>query len=88
MVAPGESARSRKIAPFEPSPAGARVVSLRSTPRAPAATTFSRDRVKDIQEPQLGRPRSDRGDRAQAKTGWRAILLVSSEGAFGSCENA
>src|SRR5262245_52538268 len=36
LVAPGESARSRKIAPFGPSPAWARVVSLRSTPRAHA----------------------------------------------------
>src|SRR6516162_6284500 len=32
MVAPGESARSRKIAPFGPSPAWARVVSLRYAP--------------------------------------------------------
>jgi hypothetical protein len=36
LVAPGESARSRKIVPFGPSPVvGARVASLRSTPRAP-----------------------------------------------------
>jgi len=88
MVAPGESARSRKIAAVRAVARWGtrRFATLHS--RAPAATTFSRDRVKDIQEPQLGRPRTDTGDRAQAKTGWRAILLVSSEGAFGSCENA
>jgi hypothetical protein len=35
LVAPGESARSRKIVPFGPSPVvWARVASLRSTPRA------------------------------------------------------
>ena len=49
MVAPGESARVRKIAPFRPSPVEARVVSLRSTPRA-STTPPSKDRRRDIQE--------------------------------------
>jgi hypothetical protein len=45
-------------------------------------------RVDNVQEPQLGRLHPDRGDRAEAQIGWRAILLVSSEGALGSCKNA
>jgi len=36
VVAPGESARLRRVPAFGPSPAVARVVSLRSTPRATA----------------------------------------------------
>ena len=47
--------------------------------------------IRTLTMPCAARPpgiRSKRGDRAQAKTGWRAILLVSSEGAFGSCKNA
>jgi len=45
-VAPGESARSRKIPPFGPSPAVARVVSLRSTPRATAALPLRTARMR------------------------------------------
>jgi hypothetical protein len=36
VVAPGESARLKRVPAFGPSPAVARVVSLRSTPRATA----------------------------------------------------
>jgi len=54
------------------------------------ANDMSQNSCNGKKECPLGnrRDRTDPGDRAQAKTGWRAILLVSSEGAFGSCENA
>jgi Homeodomain-like domain len=53
LVAPGESARLRKVPAFGPSPAAvARVVSLRSTPRATAPLPFTWNRVGKVQDPE------------------------------------
>jgi hypothetical protein len=54
VVAPGESARLRKVPAFGPSPAMAHVVSLRSTPCA-IAPLSSWNRGEDVQEVGYGK---------------------------------